>query len=838
MNVKLLISKHSSNTSESGGITNGIGGIYYAGNTGAHIINCSFGGTGGAQQYNLAINAVTALGSLVVAAAGNEDNDPTLPPNYGDNDIYPKYPSDAVNALSVAASDQNDLKANFSSFGTAIAVAAPGVAIRSTYYNESAQDTYNASQGTSMASPVVAGVAALIKSVHPEFTPQQIKQRISDTADPMPDEERWLQGKLGGGRINAFKAVMCDKIPNLSLYGDLQIEELEGDGDGIPNIGETVSLRASILNDYGWSYASGIQGVLSTEYEGVEIIEGTLLFDDMLSEMIETSTNYAVIHVSETVNLLNIPMTLTITCNQEASNPYPYTKEIPITLNLSMSQPGWPLVLDAQSPSSPIVTELDGTGKKLITIVGGVIHVVDAEKNYAAGFPFDTGTNSLGQLAIGDVTGNGQREIVVASSNGWIRVVNAQGELVGEYNSSGNIRNSPIIADLNNDGQNEIIIGNQSGNVHVINGSDLTVWDNYPVNLGGVIIHNLAVGDVNNNGLKNIVVNIAGNPGAVHVLDPITGQNIEGFPVTTIGATNVGSSLANLDNDPDLEIVFAGTAGVNCPVTILKSNGQILHSTAIPSGIKTEIAIVDINNNGQNELIFGDNNGNIYVKDATLADLTGFPVNVGVAIESSPVFADFDGDGNRELVFGDNNGYIHALKHDGTYITSFPVKVSATPFKTSPWVGNFDNDDDGDILLTDSTGILFIDYKNPISNLYWNNFRANIGNTANNTDISTPVSGVVTPLLTNRLDQNYPNPFNPETQIKFSTKNTDNVKLSIYNIKGQLVKTLLNDNIKAGEHSIVWNGLDDSNKAVSSGVYFYKLETSSFVNTKKMLLMK
>ncbi len=93
------------------------------------------------------------------------------------------------------------------------------------------------------------------------------------------------------------------------------------------------------------------------------------------------------------------------------------------------------------------------------------------------------------------------------------------------------------------------------------------------------------------------------------------------------------------------------------------------------------------------------------------------------------------------------------------------------------------------------------------------------------------------PLVT-ELKGNYPNPFNPSTLISYSLKEDSQVSLIIYNIKGQKVKTLRNEELDAGYHSVSWNGDDDSGKAVSSGVYFYKLKTGNYQNTKKMILMK
>jgi len=90
----------------------------------------------------------------------------------------------------------------------------------------------------------------------------------------------------------------------------------------------------------------------------------------------------------------------------------------------------------------------------------------------------------------------------------------------------------------------------------------------------------------------------------------------------------------------------------------------------------------------------------------------------------------------------------------------------------------------------------------------------------------------------NALHQNSPNPFNPETMISFDLKDDALVNLEIYNMKGQRVKQLVNSQITAGQHSIVWNGKDNKDKTVSSGIYFYKFKTEDYQATKKMLLMK
>lgn len=85
---------------------------------------------------------------------------------------------------------------------------------------------------------------------------------------------------------------------------------------------------------------------------------------------------------------------------------------------------------------------------------------------------------------------------------------------------------------------------------------------------------------------------------------------------------------------------------------------------------------------------------------------------------------------------------------------------------------------------------------------------------------------------------NYPNPFNPETTINFNMSKAGKASVSVFNLKGQLVKTILNDNVAAGTQSLVWNGTDTQSNAVASGVYFFRVKTTNQTITKKMVLQK
>ncbi len=97
-------------------------------------------------------------------------------------------------------------------------------------------------------------------------------------------------------------------------------------------------------------------------------------------------------------------------------------------------------------------------------------------------------------------------------------------------------------------------------------------------------------------------------------------------------------------------------------------------------------------------------------------------------------------------------------------------------------------------------------------------------------------------IATTQLNDNYPNPFNPITNIAYSIKDAGNVTIEVYNLKGQLIRTLVNEVKTTGDHTVIWDGTDNSNKSVSSGVYFYKMVSDSnigrYTSTKKMILLK
>jgi hypothetical protein len=103
---------------------------------------------------------------------------------------------------------------------------------------------------------------------------------------------------------------------------------------------------------------------------------------------------------------------------------------------------------------------------------------------------------------------------------------------------------------------------------------------------------------------------------------------------------------------------------------------------------------------------------------------------------------------------------------------------------------------------------------------------------------SIPTASQVPVAYRNELFQNYPNPFNPTTTVEYSVERADRVEIRIYNVRGQEVKTLVNENRPPGRYRTQWDGRSNSGSAVASGVYFYRLTIGPYSAVKKLVLLK
>ncbi|RLC50577.1 MAG: hypothetical protein DRZ79_04150, partial [Candidatus Cloacimonadota bacterium] len=214
--------------------------------------------------------------------------------------------------------------------------------------------------------------------------------------------------------------------------------------------------------------------------------------------------------------------------------------------------------------------------------------------------------------------------------------------------------------------------------------------------------------------------------------------------------------------------------------------------------------------------------GNIYPDETATAE-----VNVSISAGfAGNITLDYQIDGDQ---FGNDP---HQINGTMTIISSgSPISwINVSPYSGSLAAGESD-----EIQVTFDSGEL--DYGTYLCNIIINDNREQTIIPVTLTIESVSSESTELPSFT-ALNGNYPNPFNPVTTISFGLNKNGFVNLEIYNTKGQHVRTLINKEMNAGYHQILWDGKDDNSRKVSSGIYFYKMKTTRFTSTKKMILMK
>ncbi|MBS1652365.1 MAG: S8 family serine peptidase [Bacteroidetes bacterium] len=212
-NIKIIPVKCQYDTGSTTAISNGYGGIIYAAKTKARVISCSWGGASSASSAEQAvINYAWNKGCIIICAAGN-DNNSTL-----------HYPAAYNNVFSVASVSSSDIRSSFSCYGTWVDIASPGENILSTVPS-AGSGAYTNMSGTSMATPLVAGLAALMLSKTPYMTQNDVLNCIKTTAVniySLSGNSAYTPNKLGAGRINAQAAMVCaasfSSVPAVSNF--------------------------------------------------------------------------------------------------------------------------------------------------------------------------------------------------------------------------------------------------------------------------------------------------------------------------------------------------------------------------------------------------------------------------------------------------------------------------------------------------------------------------------------------------------------------------------------------------------------------------------------------
>ena len=621
--------------------------------------------------------------------------------------------------------------------------------------------------------------------------------------------------------------------PTLSLSGVNFTNDT--DGDGVFNPGETLRVKPSIINYVGVT-ADDVQLVLSTDDDRLAITDSIIQFQSSIEpgEEVFSTTDWFEVYASTDAQLGNILCNIYITSGSEQ---YPYEIDFDISVSLSLNQYGFPIE-GVSIKSSPLIADLDNNS------LGEIYFGSEDDNMYGymmagiplSGFPFEAGDKIQSSPAAGDVDGDGNNEIVFGSYDGKLYILGTNGIQELAYLVSGFIIGAPALGDLDGDNDLEIVFTTQngtSGKLYAIHhtGEDM---DGFPLDLDEKMVVGAAIGDLEGDGLLDIVVTTYENN--IYAINS-DGSIKSGFPYVASHRFRSPATLVDLDGDNDLEIV-AGNDNGN--LYILHHDGTVMTTYDVGDDIRGGISVADINDDGSNELLFVGYDDKIHIWNPTTeSELDGWPYDMGTNALSCPVTADLDNDGDLEIVTATKSGTIYIFHHDGSIYNNFPYTVAGN-IETTPAIGKLDTDDDFEIVFGTTLGLEVIDIKSESGERdSWKLHRGNMMRTGlyNTTLTSVQPKDQIVPAKF-FVSQNYPNPFNPSTTIEIQLAETNNLIVSIFDVTGRLINTLVNNKLEAGLYSVEWNGKDQNGRLLPTGVYIMKVVSGQNSHNQKIAFIK
>ena len=537
------------------------------------------------------------------------------------------------------------------------------------------------------------------------------------------------------------------------------------------------------------------------------------------------------------------------------------------------------MTIHSNDPVTPMYeVTLSGNGVESAIPIGEIIWQYEITTGY---------DNSPKAIApIEDISGDEISDVIICSQDNFTRCFNGNssgtGDILWEYETeAGEVyhQNSLIVTpDLDSDSFEDVIIGTTGSDraIRAISGkTGEEIWTYFTNFYGdGGWIYQVDVSyDYNNDDILDVLA-ASGNDGLgtgpqrVHCLDGTDGSVIWEFYTPGPKFSVLGIEDANYDFQPD---VICGASNLYETQGIVygidgETGTEMWSYNVAGSSVWALEQTCHQNYNGVKEIIAGDFSGNYYCIDPAdvlemwtgnlgtslilrfikLDDINGdnapdFAIAhsgfhevividgfTGDQIWSQPIadqpwnaarVADISGDGINDLIVGTlfNNNYGYFL--DGVTGSELGSINVGTPVDALAGIPDVTNDGSWEMIIGGRDGSVLC---------------VSGGESSSNTpDITIPEISDVAELM-----GNYPNPFNPETSINFNLKIDSDVSLKIFNIKGQLIRTLIDEELSASAYNITWNGKNDAGSNVSSGIYLYQLQADTQQFVRKCILLK
>jgi hypothetical protein len=510
---------------------------------------------------------------------------------------------------------------------------------------------------------------------------------------------------------------------------------------------------------------------------------------------------------------------------------------------------------------------------------------------------------TYGTPAVYDLDGDEDLEIIVPCATGILYVWHHDGSAYGyrtqvepdstiihipqeKFFESGSAWSfsSPAVGNVDGEGYPEIVIGFSNGKLYILEGDpDVTdiVYEGWPYEAGEKVTSSPALGDFDDDGDLEIV--FCAHDDSIRFMHH-TGEMIEGWPVR-IGMTQElapSPAIADVDGDGVLDITACSSQGkVSC--WDINGNENDGWPVRLESDVWSSPIVGDIDGDSELEVIIGTMSGKIYAlnHDGTLTD--GWPVGIGSSIIGTPCLADLDGDQDVEVILAGMDAQVHVWDSPGLFDTEklpwFTFRQgfersgtygheTSTPVELSGFSAFFDgrcvnlswviSSDDlaGVDILRGKRGARsiekinhariepevagFTDCESGLSG--WLEYSIRVFEINGKHSVFGPFEVFVEPApIVSRIDRTYPNPFNPTVRIAFEVGGAGarDVELTIFDVRGSKVATVVQSSMKPGRYKAEWNGTGDAGEAVGSGIYFCALEVDgSLEASTKLVLIK
>ncbi len=494
-------------------------------------------------------------------------------------------------------------------------------------------------------------------------------------------------------------------------------------------------------------------------------------------------------------------------------------------------EPGFPVTLDAEPLCDPTVADLDGDGflEIVFTDTANRINVYRHDGTPWPGWPLATGTPlTRGPVAIGDLNGDGKIGIFCGTADGRILAFNILDGVMHPFPVTLSPADSVFLS-----------IGALGGpyprTLIATVGNTLAFLDHRGQTPPGAqswifplddLHQPAASGDIDGDGVAEVVVTGNTSVTALRLHDSSIlwtrdlGRVVSGAP-----------TLTDMDLDGDMEIAVPTTDGY---LFLLDDQGLDLPGFPIDTGTGSplsSVACAPLVGTSEPELVTDSRNGMVLAYDHNGLAVMGFPLtpDPGFPLPAMPAVANLD-TGNNEVLSGSDSGNIWAWHASTTVVDGWP-RALAGEVAFTPAFGDLDQDSliEGVFLTRQDPTLVALGFQSASLNPPWPMFGHDPRNTGCYGCIEDVVTGVdedpsaALPSTRVRFAPPSPNPGNGRTVFGFTLPSRAAVRLEIFDARGKRVRTVVKEELPAGEHTAFWDGLDRKGRRPASGVYHARL---------------